>query len=244
MLGLQLYTVRGLAKTETDSERTLSELQKIGYQCVQLAGDIETVELTAAVCKKRKMPAVGILTDMEVCERYSERLFAAAELVGAADIGISSFTKNEAEAFDMIRRVNSFAKIALGRGFSFSYHNHSNEFIRTECGKTVMELYIEGFDKTVCLMPDTYWLQHGGIDVRAFIAKHGKRTKILHLKDMKRVSDGQSFAELGEGNMNFDDILYEASLAGIKYYIVEQDISENPLKSAKISFEFMKKYRV
>ena len=72
-----------------------------------------------------------------------------------------------------------------------------------------MQLLIEGFDeKLVDFMPDTYWLQFGGIDVRAFIEKLSGRIKILHLKDMKRTAEGITYAEIGSGNINFNSFLY------------------------------------
>lgn len=105
-----------------------------------------------------------------------------------------------------------------------------------------MSILEEGFDRNlVRLMPDTYWLQHGGVDVRHFLEQAEGRVNILHLKDMKRTVDGQAFAEIGRGNIHFEGILEVAKKIGIEHFIVEQDRCDgNPLDSARISCEYVR----
>ncbi len=239
MIGIQLYTVADKIRDIRSAEAVIKALKDIGYECVQLAGNIETVEMTALACKNVEMSVIGFLVDIDTCETEQARLFAAAKLCGATDIGISAILSNEAETEALIQRANAFSKIAKENHFTFSYHNHSLEFIRCENGKTVMELICEGLDGD--LMPDTYWIQHGGADVRDFIEKHKDKIKILHLKDMKRAATGPTFSELGLGNMNIEGIVKTATECGIHQFIVEQDVCErDPLDSARISFAYLK----
>ncbi|MBE6691386.1 MAG: sugar phosphate isomerase/epimerase [Ruminococcaceae bacterium] len=241
MIGLQIYTVRQLIADPQGCESTLRRVKEMGYECVQLAGDIDTIERAAAACAALQLPVVGILGSMRLCRESKARWLAAARLCGAADIGISSAADSAEKAAALIPEANAFAAEVIAKGFSFSYHNHSNEFIRTENGKTVMELLLEGFDPRIRLMPDTYWLQHGGMDVRDFIERHAERIRILHLKDMKRTAEGPTFAELGVGNLNLPGILHIASELGITELIVEQDKCDgNPLTSAEISCKYLK----
>lgn len=242
MLGLQLYTVRQKITDASSALATLKEVKSLGYQCVQLAGSIETVELTARAAKEAGVSVIGILVDMNMCESYGEKLFEIAHFCGAKDLGISSSIKTDAEAYDIISRANTFAKKAKEKGLTFSYHNHSNEFIRGESGKLLIDLLKEGFDPSlVSFMPDTYWIQHGGADVRAFLESLKGRTKILHLKDMKRAHDGPTFAEIGVGNINFEGVINVAKNIGIEYFIVEQDKCDgDPINSARISCEYLR----
>ena len=239
MIGLQVYTVRKRMTDQQSCEQTLRRVQEMGYDCVQLAGDIDTIERDAAVCAALKLPVVGILASMRVCRESKARWLAAARLCGATDIGISSSLTSAADFAALIPEVNAFADEVIAQGFTFSYHNHSNEFIRGEDGRTHMELLLAGFDPRIRLMPDTYWLQHGGVDVRNFIEKHADRIRILHLKDMKRVADGPTFAELGVGNINFPGILAVARKSGIAEFIVEQDQCDgDPLHAAEVSLAY------
>lgn len=244
MLGLQLYTLRDKMTDSVSAVAALKEIQKMGYECVQLAGSIETVELTALAAKEVGIKVVGFLVDIDICEKDGEKLFSLARMCGAKDIGISSSIKTESAAVELISRANRFAKAAKENGFSFSYHNHSNEFIKGESGKTLMQLLIEGFDASyIDFMPDTYWLQHGGLDVRDFLEKIKGRAKILHLKDMKRTPDGQTYAEIGAGNINFEGILKVAKNIEIEYLIVEQDRCDgDPIDSVRESYEYLQKF--
>ena len=50
MIGLQIYTVRQLIADPQGCESTLRRVKEMGYECVQLAGDIDTIERAAATC--------------------------------------------------------------------------------------------------------------------------------------------------------------------------------------------------
>jgi len=244
MKGLQLYTIRKLTTDDVACEKAIAQVAKTGYECVQLAGSMETMGRCAAACKKIGLPIVGILADLKLYAEAGDALFDFAREYGVTDIGISSSARTEEQAKELIRDANRYAAVVRANGFSFSYHNHSHEFIRTACGKTVMELLLEGFDPDlVDLMPDTYWLQHGGADVRAFLEAHRGRVKILHLKDMKRVEEGPTFAELGVGNLNLEGIIATAKACGVEHFIVEQDKCDgDPLVSAEISHRFLSRF--
>ena len=243
MIGLQLYTVRKLMKGDEDSKATLKRIKEIGYESVQPYGNIERLEGFVRAAIECDMPVLGVLTDLEVAEEFPERLFTLMEKVGAKDIGFSSNVKTGEAARDFAKRVNAFTKLAKARGFTVSYHNHSAEFIRTEEGVTVMDILISEFSGDVSLMPDTYWLQHGGIDVRAFIEKYKERISILHLKDMARTVEGQTFAALGEGNLNMRGIIETALASGIKTLVVEEDECADPISDIEKSYIYLKENR-
>lgn len=243
MLGIQLYTIRDKMSDRESIRSALLKIKEIGYECVQLAGALDNMIIIAEECSKINLNVMGILTNIDLCEQNEDKLFEIAKTCNAKDIGISSSIFTDDDAYDLISRANAFAKKAKANGLSFSYHNHSNEFIRGNCGKTLMQLLIEGFDeKLVDFMPDTYWLQFGGIDVRAFIEKLSGRIKILHLKDMKRTAEGITYAEIGSGNINFNGIIEVSKKADIEYYIVEQDKCDvDSLLSAQTSYNYITK---
>lgn len=241
MIGIQMYTVRSLTETAEGAEKTVGALKKIGYEAIQLAGSIEVMENCAAAAKKCGVRVIGILTGTDLLRESYDRIIGLARDFGCYDIGISGNAGNEAEAKELVSEANSLAERINAEGFSFSYHNHSHEFIRTESGESVMDILLGGFCG-VRLMPDTYWLQHGGVDVRDFIETGAERIGILHVKDMKRTSEGVAFAEVGEGNLNMRGIIKTARSVGIKDFVVEQDECDgDPIESARISFENIKR---
>ena len=51
------------------------------------------------------------------------------------------------------------------------------------------------------------------------------------------------FAEIGSGNMNWDDIVPAAEEAGCRWFIVEQDndwVDNDPFKSLKVSLRYIR----
>ena len=61
-------------------------------------------------------------------------------------------------------------------------------------------------------------------------------------KDMKE-NDWQKtyFCEIGYGNLWWEGIMEAAENSGVKHYIVEQDISDDPFKSLEMSSEYLHK---
>ncbi len=241
-IGFQLYTVMKLLTSQEESRKTLEEIKDMGYTSVQLCGSIDLIERYCQICSEIQLPVLGALTDMECCETETEKLFALCEQYGMEDIGISSQVRTEEDAKKLIARVNSFASLARERGIRFSYHNHGHEFIQVDGEKTIMDLFLDGFDANVDFMPDTYWIQDGGADVRYFLEKTRGRTNILHLKDMKRLEEGHTFAEVGHGNLYMDGIIETARECGVRHFVVEQDKCDgNPLDSLRKSIEYLKR---
>ena len=166
------------------------------------------------------------------------------ELLGTANIGIGGMPGEARESLDTLKtfidKANEFAAYIAKFGFKFTYHNHSFEFRKFE-GKTMLDYLVEGFDKdNISFVLDTYWVQHGGGDVRAWMEKLAGRIDILHLKDMG-MADTQYITEIGQGNINFDGIIETAEKIGVKYYVVEQDSCPgDPFDSLKISRDYIK----
>ena len=242
MLGIQAYTIREKLSQKDTALSAMKELKEMGYECVQLWAWKELTEIMANAAREAGLTTMGILGTIREFDAEGDGIFALAHACGAKELGISSPMKTEEEAVYTIRWANDFAKKAQEHGLSFAYHNHSNEFIRTPSGKTLMQLLIDGFDENlVRFMPDTYWLQHGGVDVREFLEQLDGRVKTLHLKDMKRTPEGQAFAEIGNGNMHFRGILETAKRIGVEDFIVEQDVCDgDPMASARMSCEYLR----
>lgn len=243
-IGAQLYTVRAMMGSEEEMKAALSKIKEIGYDSVQLydLGTTKKMEACCAYCRQIGLEIAGILTDLDFCEKNREELFALCKTYGIPDVGVSSSITEYGAASAYIPRANAFAKEARAQGFHFSYHNHGHEFIKTSCGKSVMELFLEGFDKaTVDFMPDTYWVHDGGFDVRRFIELTHGRVQLLHMKDLVRKKDGHTFAPVGSGNLYMEGILETAREHGIAHFIVEQDQCEkDPMDCLKESYLYLK----
>ena len=241
-IGAQLYTVRTLLTTEEQTVETFKKIKALGYTAVQFFGGKDRIISMGKAAKETGLKVQGSLWNIKTYLDMGDELFALAEEYNIPDLGIGSSITDEAEVKEFIKTVNGFAEKAKEKGFTCSYHNHANEFIRLPSGKTVMELLLEGFNpEYVDFMPDTYSLTVGGMDVRCFLDKTAGRVKILHLKDLEYTLNGPKFAEVGRGNLCFKEIIETAEKVGIREFAVEQDICDgDPLESLKYSVEYLK----
>ena len=65
---------------------------------------------------------------------------------------------------------------------------------------------------------------------------------VVHLKDMAMSGTQQLFAEVGEGNLEWDLILEACKSANIEWYIIEQDVCQgDPFKSLQTSLNNLKR---
>ena len=242
ILGAQLYTVRSRLTNEQETEQTLKEIKEIGYDSVQLFGSVELIENCAKYSIIAGLSVVGVLVDMNFCEKYEQELFGICKKYNIPDLGISSSHNEYQDPKAYIERVHSFARKVKAEGLTFSYHNHGHEFVRLLDGRTAMSHFLEKFDPSlVDFMPDTYWLHDGGYDVRYFLEETKDRVKILHLKDLKRLEQGHTYAEIGNGNLCFKKILKLAENLGIEQYVVEQDVCPaDPVDSLRTSYNYLK----
>jgi len=247
-IGVQLYTVRDYMNTKDDIKETFKKLKALGYDQVQTAGCKIPYDEFGAIAKESGLEIVGTHDSFELmCTDFNTSLENHKKL-GTLNMGIGGYFKPTIEKnITFIEKANMVAEKIAAHGGKFTYHNHHEEFIVLENGKTTMDMLVEGLNpEGTSFVLDTFWVQKGGSDVRYWIEKLSGRIDILHLKDMKvQMNESvfeQVFAEIGNGNLYWEGILETALNTGVKYFVVEQDkCSENPFKSLEISSNYLHK---
>ena len=88
--------------------------------------------------------------------------------------------------------------------------------------------------------PDTYWVQHGGGDPVEWCKRLKNRLPILHMKDYTVTTENKvTFAEIGNGNLDWKRIIPAAEAAGCQWLCIEQDTcAGDPFDSLKQSFVY------
>ena len=114
-------------------------------------------------------------------------------------------------------------------GIQFGYHNHNFEFANINGVVPYFDVFLPEMDKDLITMElDLFWATKAGQDPVAMLNKYPGRFQLFHMKDMYtheapffKVSTND-FAPVGEGVINFNEILAAKNIAGMKYMIVEQ----------------------
>lgn len=103
-----------------------------------------------------------------------------------------------------------------------------------------MEILLTESDPAVGFELDLYWVQAGGGSPVEWIRKVDGRMQVVHLKDMAIVDSKQVFAEIGEGNMNYKEIIATCRNNGVEWFVVEQDVCRrDPFESLEISLNYL-----
>jgi sugar phosphate isomerase/epimerase len=244
-IAAQLYTVRDFAKTPAEIALTLKKIRAIGYEAVQISGlgPISEKELLAMLngeglaCCATHEDGNTILNEPQRVVEHLNKLGCPLTAY-AWPGGIKFDTLPDVKEF--AARLNAAGKVLHEAGQILCYHNHHIEF-RHLAGKPILEiLFAETDPRYLQGEPDTYWVQHGGGDPVAWCERLKNRLPILHMKDYTVTTDNKAtFAEIGNGNLNWPRIIAAAEAAGCKWFCIEQDTCPgDPFDSLKQSFEY------
>lgn len=243
-IGVQLYTIRDFMGDEESIRTSFKKLKAMGYDQAQTAGCTIPYETFGRIAQEEVFEIVGTHDDFGMMLNEPERAMAAHRALGTTNMGVGGVWGGFDDYTRFIEQANQVAANVHPQGFKFTYHNHSHEFIRRPNGKTLMEMLVEGLDpEGTSFVLDTFWVQHGGADVRHWIEKLAGRIDILHLKDMGRNEKGPFITEIGHGNLWWDGIIKTAEETGVQYFVVEQDEwPGDPFESLKYSREYLDRF--
>ena len=224
---------------EAGIKEVFKTLAEMGYSYGQTAGtyDFITPEKYAEYAREAGIEICGTHYNWDRIRNDVEGTVAYHKALGTTNVGIGGMPWEVRANVDtlnaFINEFNACAAKYAEYGMKLTYHNHSFEFKKLEDGRTLFDHLVEKFDKkNVSFVLDTYWLQHGGKDVREMIEMLAGRVDILHIKDMEAchtVEIGGSkidipyITEIGSGNLNFKSIIATAEACGVKYFVVEDD---------------------
>ena len=253
-IGLQLWTVRH--QLAADEEKTLREIANAGYKQVELMDTTQAASLQP-ICHDAGLKLTSSFLDWNaICRSASENtnsLPNILEMAQAADLKHLVFGyigKGYRESVDHYKRhaeaANTFGEQCREAGIQLCYHNHAFEFEPlTPDGKTGFDVLIDDLETDRCAFEvDVFWVKIGGWDPVETLKKLKGRVSQVHLKDLKSgipiiYDEGEvppeAFQELGDGTINFSEVLRVCSETGVQQCHVEQDQSPDPLASIRQS---------
>ncbi len=241
MIALQLYSIRDRLQDPTVLGEVLARVREIGYRAVEVAGlgpaarSRLGAELARAglIATASHAPLEELRADLDAVAGESRGWgceFLVVPALPHAERTLDGYRRFAAESAELAARLRR-------HGLQLVYHNHSYELERFG-DRTGLEVLLEAADPDALHVElDTYWLQYGGLNPSAWIRRCSGRVPLVHCKDMA-VDQGSPFqAEVGEGNLDWSDILSACREAGTQWLVVEQDESRrDSLASVAISY--------
>jgi sugar phosphate isomerase/epimerase len=258
-ISIQLYTLRN--QLAIDLEGTLAALHEIGYRRVEHAG---FVGRTAAQFRAI-LDAAGIRSTsghVGIPQPFNastwQAALADANTVGSTYIvhpffgaGPNGPIRSAAAYHALARDLNRAGALARQAGLRFGYHNHQLEFFRLtddEPTRTGFEILTRETDpRLVHFELDIFWTYRGARDPVDVIRENRGRIRQVHVKDM---DVNGTFADPGQGLIDFGRVFAHAREAGLVEYIVERDDAGSPprtpadaLSTARVGYQYLRNLR-
>lgn len=244
-IALQLYTVRD--QCERDFAGTLRHVARIGYTAVELAGTYGLgARDLAGLLQDNGLQVVGSHTGLDQLEDNLQDVLDFNQTIGNKHVVCPWLGEDRRKSGDDWKRTaalfNTIGQACRERGITFCYHNHAFEFEQFD-GRAGLDILFDEADPTLVHSElDTYWVAYGGQDPAEYARKLAGRVPLVHLKDMTEVEGQRTFAEVGEGIMDWPRIIAACQEAGALHYIVEQDTCRRPsLESVEISLNNLRR---
>ena len=175
------------------------------------------------------------------------KIIADAGTLGASRLRIgmmpfAAMASHEA-LLGFCRQAEEIAVRLAADGLTLYYHNHHLEFA-VRGGSSILDI-IRAEAPTMRLEIDVHWVQRGGKDPVRTLQKYAGLVDLVHLKDYRvgelpstalealRAGDHAAFmrdftgvvqfGEVGEGNLDWTEIIDQAVASGAQYLLIEQD---------------------
>jgi sugar phosphate isomerase/epimerase len=248
-VALQLYTVREQLKN--DFRGVVHRVAEIGYDGIQFAGygGLSAQEMRRLLADTGLQP-VAAHTGIETLEnRLDEDIDYNLEIGNKWIIcpSLPEARRQDAAGWrEVAASLNRIGERCRDRGILFGYHNHAFEFPQVPdapAGDRGIDILLGQTDaELVFWEPDVYWIHKGGADPAAMIRQYAGRVPITHLKDVTK-DEHATFAEVGEGGLDWPAILQASDESGVEWHCVEQDRSDrDPLESVRISLNNLRSW--
>lgn len=257
-IGLQLWTVRN--QIAANVENTIKAIAAAGYYQIELGDVMKSDEITKAA-ETAGLHYSSSFIDWNVIGQPGlkdvatvDQVVEKAHAMKLKHLVFGYIGKGHRETSDHYRRhaehANKAGEKCKAAGIQLNYHNHSFEFAKLPDGTTGFDVFVKEFDQELVKFElDIFWVQIGGRDAIETINQLSGRIAQLHLKDLKKdtpvITDegsvpADAFKELGAGTINIAAAIKAGDKAGVEQCHVEQDQSEDPIRSIGQSITHLK----
>ena len=253
-ISLQMYTMREHTKTIEDLACTIEKLANIGFKTLQysIPSHYDMREV------KKIFDANGMSNDSVFCpsmrlEEDLNKTIAQCELFSTNYVRLdslpTSLTETPAGYKMYAHYLNEVGAEYKKHGLKLLYHFHAFEFKRFGNTTGIEIILSESDPEVVQIIPDTHWIQSGGKTITEFLEQYKDRYDYMHAKDYDMgprngalEARGVQFAPVGEGNINWEPVIYLCKKNNVKSYAIEQDscYGRDAFDCVKSSFDYLK----
>ncbi|MDR7328365.1 sugar phosphate isomerase/epimerase family protein [Corynebacterium guangdongense] len=159
-------------------------------------------------------------------------------------------------------KVEPYAARLKEDGVTLCYHNHHVDLHKYDNGERIFDV-VRRVAPNLHFEVDLHWVQRGGMAPLDMLKAYAGVCKLIHVKDYRvtslpqeaidlmtagKIMEGYEkfvniieFAEVGQGNMNWPDLLPASVEAGAEFFFIEQDMTygRDPYDCIRDSREYL-----
>jgi sugar phosphate isomerase/epimerase len=217
---IQLYSVRDII--DSDFKGTLKKLAEMGYTGVEFAGygGLSAQEMKQTL-DENNLKSVGSHIGIKGLTGRLDEEIAYHKILGTEYlICPSSGIKTREDTLRLAETLNPIIKKIHDEGFKFAYHNHDYEFITDEAGEYLLDILFQNLLPEACMELDIYWVAYADVEPFAYMEKHKHRLKLLHVK---QIDKDKRNVDIGQGILDYKQIISKAKTFGVEHFILEQE---------------------
>jgi sugar phosphate isomerase/epimerase len=263
-VGVQLYTVRDLMKT--DFAGTIAKVAAVGYKEVEFAGYFNhSPKDVRAILDKCGLTAPSCHVGYDVVQNHWPETIEAARIVGHTFIVCPWIDEKERKSAEGWKKVidtfDTAGAASKKAGIQFAYHNHWWEFGPDPAlgGKLPYDYLLTASDPDLVKMEmDLGWISVAGKDPVSYFEKYPGRFPLVHVKDFKTLPqlapdqissfnphdlEQTSMTAPGSGIIDWKRILSHSDQAGIQHYFLEDDVPKDDWAILKSGYQYLSTLR-
>lgn len=259
-MGLQLYTVRDAM--ERNVLGTLKALKAMGYTNFESYGydaNSKTYYGMSPEVFKNELKSLDLNSNSghygfaDYMWSSKDELIAYTDscIEGASRLGdefiVWPIVREEDRTPDgfkrLVEQLSIIGERAFAAGMGFAYHNFGYEFAQYEQFMPYKYIIEQTDPAHVQLEVDFYWVARAVIFTpKEVIELAPGRFPLWHIKDMDKVT--QDYTELGNGSIDYENLMPDPARAGLKYHYIEQggNFAENSMSSVAQSAAYFQKH--
>ncbi len=240
-IGIQLYTIRNMMAV--DMEGSIEQVAELGYKEVEFfnyygrtASDVKAMLANNGLVSPSihvdidQLRGDQLYREIEFATELGQKYITLAWLGPENRVSMDQY-KQHAELFQTVGEECNKA------GLKFVYHNHEFEFFEFD-GVKPYDMLLEQLTSDIMLMEmDLFWMDVAGEAPSKYFDLYPGRFPMCHIKDRSAAGD---MVYVGDGVIDFNAILAEASKAGLEHFFVEHDEPANEVDMMTKSIETSK----
>jgi sugar phosphate isomerase/epimerase len=256
-MAIQLYSFH--RDLERDLPGTLWRIKALGFDRVETypVANVSARELRVAL-DAAGLDAISAHMPWDRIKSDVAGVIADARVLGVDQFGPGSINLFDGKPFRLmtlgeadeagahLKRACAAARSANMRIF---IHTHGNEFTRAG-DSTPLDRMLKSAGNCFDTQADISWVKWAGANPAAFIRRYGAKVTSLHVKDIAATAVGrefgsfgpESFTIVGQGAVDWADVMRAARASNVRYYIVE-DESADPAQQIPHSLKHLDEIR-